>query len=606
MANFLRDKSIKYLNKDFDSLKRDLIEYTKAHHSGVFQSFNEASPGMALLELNAYVGDVLSYYMDQAFNELKQETARQEKNVVSFAKSLGYKPKGNRAARGTAHFILEVPATTNTIGEVVPDDIYSPIVKKGARLSGPNSSIFETLDNVSFSSSFERDVTGSQFDSTTGLPTHFALRKSVPIVAGETTTDSVSIGAFEQFKTIELSEKNVLEIISVTDSDGNEWVEVDYLAQNMVFDDDVNTSSDSSEVPYILRYISVPRRFIVDRNPTTNKTSIIFGSGDGISFDDELIPNLADLALPLAGRATFTSYPLDPQNFIKTRGLGLSPFNTTLTINYRTGGGLATNVAPGTIKSVSQAVFDFSSTTLNASTKSNVEGSLEVINLDRTDGGGPPETISEIKANSAAYFATQNRTVTAEDYIARTLSIPEKFGKPDKVFVKKSNTNSLAIDLHVLSRDSNNHLTTASTNLKNNIKTYLEPHRMLTDGVNILDAKIINLKMNFGIVVGSKFNRSEILAKCLSEIKNYFDTNRQQIGQPIIISDLSADLQSILGVISVYEIKFSNAIGSIDGLDYSTTRFDVRANTNNNIIYCPDDAIFEIKYPNRDLSGVAK
>lgn len=606
MANFLRDKSIKYLNKDFDSLKRDLIEYTKSHHSGVFQSFNESSPGMALLELNAYVGDVLSYYIDQSFNELKQETARQEKNVVSFAKSLGYKPKGNRAARGTAHFMIEVPSTTNNIGEVVPDEIYSPILKKGAKIAGPNSTTFETLDNISFSSSFERDVTGSRFDSTTGLPTHFALRKSVSIVAGETTQDTVVVGAFEQFKTIELSTQNVLEIISVTDSDGNEWVEVDYLAQNTVFDNDRNTGTDSSEVPFVLRYVSVPRRFIVDRDPVTNKTSIIFGSGNGLSFDDELIPNLADLALPLAGRNTFTSYSLDPQNFIKTRSLGLSPFNTTLTINYRTGGGLATNVPPGSIKNVSEAAFDFSSTTLNPSKKSSVEGSIEVINLDRTDGGGPPETISEIKANSAAYFATQNRTVTAEDYIARTLSIPEKFGKPDKVFVKKSNTNSLAIDLHVLSRDSNNHLITASANLKNNIKTYLEPHRMLTDGVNILDAKIINLKVSFGVVTGAKFNRSEILAKCLSEIKFYFDTNTQQIGQPVILSDLSANLQSILGVISVYEIKFSNAIGSIGGLEYSTTRFDVRAHTNNNIIYCPDDAIFEIKYPNVDIVGVAK
>jgi hypothetical protein len=273
---------------------------------------------------------------------------------------------------------------------------------------------------------------------------------------------------------------------------------------------------------------------------------------------------------------------------------------------YRTGGGQDTNVPAATINTVTNVTLDFITTSLDTAKKGAVESSIEVINLNKTDGGGPSETISEIKANAAAWFAAQNRVVTREDFIARVMSMPEKFGKTDKIFVKRNNINALSLDMHILSRDANNHLALASANLKKNIKTYLNPFRMLTDGVNILDAKIINLKVNFGIVVSSKYNRTEILAKCLSSIRDYFNINKQQIGQPIIISDLSADIQSILGVISVYEIGFSNIFGTNDGLDYATTRFDVLANTNNNIVYCPDDSIFEIKYPAKNIIGVAK
>jgi len=606
MAEFNKEKTIKYLNRDFSTFKRDLMKFTDAHFTGSFQDFNESSPGMALLELNAYVGDVLSFYMDQQFSELKQETARQEKNVVSFAKSLGYRPKGNRAARGKVHFIIEVPATTDDLGNTVPDDSFSPILRKGSKAGGPNGTTFETLDNVVFSASIGREVTGSQFDASTGLPTHFALRKPVDVIAGETKTDTVSVGDFEQFKTVELSNENVIEVISVVDSDGNDWTEVDYLAQDTVFDSDVNTDEDNFEVPYVLKLLTVPRRFITDRDPTTKKTSLVFGSGDGVNFDDQLIPNLGDYALPLAGRKTFTAFELDPQNFLKTRSLGLSPFNTTLTIKYRVGGGPDTNVPPGSIRNVENALISFNATNLNVQKKSATEGSIECINMKSTQGGAPPESISEIKANGAAFFAAQNRVVTKDDFVARVLTIPEKFGRPEKVFVKRNNTNALAIDMHVLSKDPNGHLTTATSTLKKNIKKYISQYRMMTDGINILDAKIINLKMDFGIVVSPKFNRSEVLTKCLDVAIDYFDVDEQQIGQPIVISDLSSELQSVLGVISVYEIKFSTTMGTHDGFSYSSTRFDVTSQTMNNIIYCPDDAIFEIKFPRRDIVGVAK
>lgn len=614
MSQPQKTSHIKYLNRDFAGFKRDLINYSQAHRSGVLQDFNEASPTMAILELQSYVGDVLSYYQDFQFNELRRETARQLENVVSFAKSLGYKPQGKRAARVRETFFIEVPATTVN-GQSVPDDRYSPILRKGSQVKGPGGIFFETLDDLVFSGStvdYPRQVTGSQFDPTTGAPTYFAIKKDVQVVAGQTVTESFTVGDFVQFRQIDLSQNDVLEILSVVDSSGQEYTEVDHLAQDTVFDIESNPDDDSDVVPYVMKLVTVPRRFEVDRDPSTGVTSLIFGSGDGQNLDDELVPNLADLAIPLAGRRTFSSFPLDPQNFLKTRSLGVGPYNTTLTVKYRVGGGTETNVVPRSIDTPSNVQLDFSSTTLDPLRRAAVIGSLACLNLKASEGGAPAETVTEIKANSSAFFAAQDRVVTREDVIARVMSLPSKFGKPEKVFVRKNPISPASLDLHMLAKDVNGHMTYASPNLKANVKTYLSRYRMMTSGINILDGTIINLRCNFGVVLSSLANRTEVLVACLNVVKDYLDIDRRQIGQPIVVSELAGLIQAVAGVVSVYEIVFTNVIGNavLPGsqltMPYSTTRFDVTAFRRNEIIYCPAGAIFEVKYPTLDIVGVPK
>lgn len=602
--DYFKDQSIKYINRDFSSIKKDLIKFSQAHHSGVFQDFNETSPGMAILEMCAYVGDILSFYQDQAFNELKMETARQVENVSAFAKSLGYKPKGKRSAQGMQTFLIEVPSTNNG-KTIVPDEDYAPILRKGARVIGPNGTTFETLDDIDFSVSNvdrPRAITGSRFDDATGEITHFALQKSVEIIAGETKTSTFTINDFEQFLTIELPNEDVIEVISVEDSDGEIWYEVDYLAQELVYDYATNENADSLYVPYSLKLKAVPRRFITDTNLLTRKTSLIFGSGDGVNFDDELIPNLADMSLPLAGRRTFTSYAIDPQNFLKTMTLGMSPFNTTLTVTYRVGGGLVTNVPAGSIDVVKEATLDFSVDGLDADKKSQVVSSIETINTSKTEGGNEQETISEMKANSAAYFAAQNRCVTREDYIARVMSIPSKFGKPEKVFIKRNMFNDNTVDIHILTKDENGHLIKPTSTLMQNVKSYLSAYRTLTSGINITPSEIINILVEFGVVVSPKFNRTEVMVKCLDVVRDYLNIDNFQIGSPIILSDIHAEIQKVYGVISVYELQIKNAIGS----GYSNSSFDVKTWTQNNILYCPENSIFEVKYPIKDIIGKSK
>lgn len=608
-SSTIKEADVKYLNKDFQGFKRDLMEYAKTHFSGVFGDYNESSPGMMLLELQAYIGDVLSYYLDQQFNEMRMQTAQQEKNIMLFAKSKGYKPRGPAASIVNQAFFVEVPATLSG-SEYIPDYRFAPRLLPGTRVAGPNGTYFETYEEINFaSSSIESPLTKVVTVRTTGTnnPEKFALKKTVNMTAGQTVTDTVSVVGFSPFYRYELSQPDVIEVLSVVDSDGNVWHETDYLSQDTVIIPVANSDSDNDTVPYVVKLQTVPRRFTIDRDITTGKTSLQFGSGDGISYDDEIIPNIADMALPIPGRGYYTNFVLDPQNFLKTTSLGMSPRDVSLVVTYRIGGGSQTNVPVGTINTIDSFSYDFATTFTgpNAVIASSVISTLETTNVSKADGGAPSETPSEIKANSDSYFAAQQRAVTREDYMTHILSMPSKFGRPEKVFITKDMVNPLALDIHILSKDSAGHLQLATSNLKENISKYLRRLRMLTDGVNILDGKIINFGVSFGIVVGSKFNRTEVLSQCLQTIKDYFDVDRQQIGQAIVKSDVEAALQVVNGVVSVYDLTFTNLFGTVAGFDYSSVRHDF-SNPRNGIIYCPQDSIFEIKNPNIDIVGETK
>lgn len=603
--NVRKERIVSLLNRDFKSLKRDLITYANAYSTGSFSDFNEASPGMSLLEFAAYVGDGLNFYIDQAFNE-GGDSATQPKNVVANAKARGYRPQGKRPSVGQLSWAIVVPATVDAFGNVVPNDTYTPVLMKGSQGIAKNGVPFETLDDIPFSATLGRAVTGSAFDPTTGIPTAFAIQRTIDAVAGKTVRESVTVTDFQPFRRIDLAQADVIEIISVTDSQENEWFEVDYLAQDWVFVPQTNTNSDSDEVPYVLKLQTAPFRFIVDRDITTGISTLVFGSGDGVNFDDELIPNVASYSLPLAGRRSFSSFAIDPQNFLRTRSLGLSPHNTTLTIMYRVGGGSETNVPARSVRQVSNAILSFPASNLDPVTKGRVEGSIGCLNFGSMTGGGPPETLREIKANSAAFFAAQNRAVTREDIIARTLSIPAKFGRPEKVFVKPSTVGRFAYDIHVLSLDADGILGKATPTLKSNLATYLRKFKMLTDGINILDADILDIRVHFGVTVVPGKNRSEILLSCTERLSDYFAQDKMQIGQPIIVSDVVSVLNATTGVVSVYEISFVNVFGFSDGLSYSDDRLNISSNLRDGMLVCPPEAIFQVKYPAKDIVGSAK
>ncbi len=602
-------RSIRYFGKDFETLKKELSDHLKVYFPDIYQDFNESSVGIMLAELMAFIGDNLGFYLDRKFNESFIESARESRSVAKHARQLGFKAFGKSAATGNVSAFIKVPARTVN-SQIIPDMRFAGTIKKGAKLKSKTGKTFETLVDVDFSSV---DINNPKFvvvgdrNPTTQQPTTFVLRRNgVSVKAGETKSATFNVGSYEAFKRISLVDDDVLDIISVRDADNNIWYEVDFLAQDTVFDSVVNTGADTSDVPYVMKLRSVPYRFVSEYDIFTRKTALKFGSGDAQKFDGELIPNLGDLSLPLLGRDTFTDFTIDPQNFLKTRTLGLAPVNTTMTVRYRVGGGLDTNAGSHEITTVAESVFAVGDSTLSTATVKDVGSSFAVVNNNPIRGGRDELTVDEMRELISAFFAAQGRTVTAEDFIARALSMPAKFGSVFRAHARASAINKNAVELIVLSQDSSGYVTTAPSSLKNNLKSYLGRFRMLTDAVELLDGEIINLAIELAILTNPDFNKSEVLANCLDELIQQFKIKKWQINQPIVKSQLKSLVQQVPGVESVYTLNFINRIGNFDNRSYSSTSYNIKANTKSGILYCKDNAIFEVKYPLKDIFGVAK
>jgi len=484
-TNTTKKRNIRYLDRDFDGLKKNLVQHLKTYFPNDYNDFNESSAAMMFAELGAYIGDTFNFYLDKRFNESFIESASELKNIFKHSKQLGFKAFGKTAAAGLVDTFLNVPALS-TAGAIGPDMRFAGKVKRAAKLKSRAGKTYETLDEVDFSKvnigEGSLDVEVAERDSTTNLPVTFVLRvRDVPIKAGETTTTTASVGDYLKFRNVALADDDILEITKIMDSDGNRWYEVDFLVQDTVFDMVSNIGQDSATVPYVLKLRSVPYRFISEYDFATGKTSITFGSGDAQSFDGELIPDLGDLSLPAFGKETFTDFSIDPQNFLKTRTLGLTPVNTVLTIFYRVGGGFDTNAGSGEIDNVVEKSFEVSDSSLSTSTVRDVSNSFSVLNSSPIQGGSDQLDPEEIKHLIPAQYASQSRVVNAPDFIVRTLSMPAKFGSVFRVNPRLNPLNRNSVELVILSRDSNGHVTVAPNQLKTNLKTYLSKFRMLTD-----------------------------------------------------------------------------------------------------------------------------
>jgi len=527
---------------------------------------------------------------------------------LKHAKQLGYKPTGKAAATGLVDGFIVVPASSSS-GQIIPDMRYAGTIKKGAQLKSNAGEVYETLLDADFSTIdiSDPDLVQVADRNTDGVPITFALRKvNIDIKAGETKNTIFSVGGYQAFRKLTIAEDDVLEILEVKDSETNEYYEVDFLAQDTIFDGVANAGEDATDVPYILKLKSVPFRFITEFDIENNRTSMIFGTGDADTFDGDLIPDLGDLSLPLYGKDTFTDFFLDPQNFLKTRTLGLSPVNTTLTVRYRVGGGAATNAGAEEVKTVSNSVFDVGDTTLNTTTIQDVGNSFSVINPAPIRGGRDELSIEEIRALISANFAAQGRMVNAEDFIARSLSMPSKFGSIFRANAKVSALNKNAVELHILSRNAAGQVTEAPQDLKTNLKKYISRFRMLTDAIEILDGEIINVAINFEVLTNPDYNKSDVVVNCIEALKDFFSVDVWQINQPINMTDIFVKLAEISGVLSITKIEVSNRVGNFDSRSYSTTIHNIKENTRNGIIYSKENAIFEVKYPNKDIVGVAK
>jgi hypothetical protein len=624
-------RDINYVGKDFFSLKQNLIDYAKTYFPNTYSDFNDASPGMVFIEMASFIGDLLSFYQDTQLKESIISYANERKNILALAQAMGYKPKVTTPAATTLTVYQLVPSiyksSGNTGTNYEPDSSYYLRINEGMQVSSKENSsiVFRTTEVVDFSKDTNREISVYQTQAVTNIPELYLVSKKVQAISATIYETVVTIPSnATDYPTIELSDTNIISIVSVIDTSTNtKWYEVPYLAQETIFSDKPNIEYNSnyyqfsSTVPYILELQKVPNRFCV-RIGTDNKTILQFGNGNSTQFNEIILPSSKNVGLGLASSIERLNSNIDPSNFLKTNTLGVSPAGKTLRIKYLVGGGVTANVNANTLTNLSSITFDEDLLSVtNTALYNTIKQSVAVENNEAATGGRGAESLEEIRQNAIAAFGAQNRAVTKQDYIIRALTMPEKYGSVAKVHVAQDiqldsnvenniqiENNPFAINMYTLGFDSNKKLTTLNQACKFNLKTYISEYRLLTDAVNILDGFIINIGIDFDIIVYSNYNKSEVLARCLSEMKTYFDIDNWTFNKPINISEIELILANVEGVMSVPSVKIKNLYGD-SGL-YSSYSYDVDTATLGKIIYPSlDPSVFEVKYPNKDIKGRA-
>jgi hypothetical protein len=611
-----------YLNKDFNQLKSTLVDYIKNNYQN-YTDFGQSSPGNMFIDLAAYVGDVLSFYTDTQVQETLLLEAKERKNILPIAYSLGYSPKITKPSTVVLDVYQLIPS--DAANAYTPDFRYTLKIPQNSTINStqqPNITfITEDIVDFSYSSSFDpTDITVYSYYTGTTDPLFYVLKKQVNAYSGQIRTQSFNFGAVEQFSQIQLSDTDIIQIINAVDSDGNIWYQVPYLAQDtieiptentLVFSPDYYTSRNES--PYILKLKKVNRRFVSQFIDDTT-LEISFGAGVTNNADETIIPNPYNVGLGIQNGISKINTAFDPSNFFFTNEYGLAPRNTTITFTYVVGGGPLSNVPANDINQINTVNPIINDYNLDSNIVQLVLNSINFNNNIGATGGGPGDTLEEIRQNTLAQFPTQLRNVTKADYLVRTLSMPSKYGYISKAYVDQALSvnpdtdrveqvnNSLSLDVYVLSTNVDNKLTNAGFSIKRNLKTYLSQFKMLTDAINIKDAYYINIGINFEIQVLQGFNSQQVLLAAITSLQQYFDINKWSINQPIILSQVENAIScaGVNGVAAVKKLEFINKTGG----NYSPYAYDLNGATLNGVIYPSlDPSIFEIRYPNSDIIG---
>ena len=589
-----------YLNRDFQDFRNELVKYASTYFKDKIQDFSEASMGGLFLDMAAYVGDNMSYYLDHQFKELNPVTVVEAENIETMVRNAGIKVNGNSPASVEVDFYIEVPAIQDSITKLyIPDETTLPVIKDNCTVSSGSGITFNLTEELDFK---KKTPNGTFVAETTPIPdangvvSSFVFKMRGLCVSGvvETQTTVVS-NAFIPFRTISLDEPHVSSILRVYDSDGNDYHEVESLAQDTVFKKNRLSNGDTS-----IEVIATPYRFITETSINTRETVLRFGSGDGANILEAKVPDAADMALPLYGKETFSAYSLDPNRLLQTTSLGVSPTNTTMTIVYRHGGGANHNVDPDEIRTVDEMDMTFLPG-VSFAVAQGIRNSIGVSNPKAANGGAAAPTLAQLKSFVTATRTMQNRIVTTDDLLARIYTLPTEFGIVYRANVLPNPENALSSILYVVSLDSESKLTSSSDALKKNLSTYLNEFRLIGDAMDILDASVINFQIKVTCRFSHNANKYELISLITREITKLYQKETIALGKPIVKSDITNVVINQPGVVSCVSIDLVNVAGSIQDRDYSPTTKNLDLALKDDIYFAEPYEIFELRHPEYDI-----
>ena len=601
----MADNNISYLNKTFPEFKDSLVNYARTYFPTAYNDFTEATPGALFIDMASYVGDVMSFYLDTQVQENFLLYAKEKENLFALSYMLGYRPKVSYAANTLVDLYQLIP-TSGSGTNLVPDYRYALIVPENTQLtSNANGTKFLTTQKIDFRDTGSAEVTFVDND-------YFLIKKSTPAVSAEIRSTTLTFTTPEKFSISNITDTNILQILDATDTQGNSWYEVPYLAQSTVFDKVVNPTSGSDGVPYLIRLKRVPRRY-VSRFLSDNTLQLEFGAGVANTSDNSILPNPDTIQLGLVPGISNLYNNFNQASVFFTQEYGLAP-SSNITVRYLVGGGVTSNVASNTITTIDNAPAYFPSG-ITGNLADNIKASLASNNPDVASGGRNGDQVEEIRNNAFYAYQSQLRAVTREDYMVRALSLPSDYGSISKVYVTQDvvrealatptistieENNPLSLDMYVLAYNSNKQLTASSTTLKNNLASYINQFRMVTDAINIKDAFYINIGVNFDIVVASGYSNNDVVTNCIVALQDHFAIEKWNINQPIVLADITSRLLQVKGVQNVIKVEIVNKQGG----NYSPYAYDIPGATRlGNIYPSVDPSVFEVRFPNIDIQG---
>ena len=589
---------IRYTNRDYNSIRNALVEHAKRYYPDTYQDFSEAGFGSLMLDSVAYIGDILSFYLDYQVNESFLNSAVEPDNVLRLARQMGYKAPLAASSRGIAAFYAIVPANTSGLG---PDITKLPTLIRNTQLATPGGVSFLLTEDIFFGSP-QNEVVVARADEVSGAPTHYAIRAYGQVISGELKTVNKTVGAFEPFLRVAVNDGNIAEISSVIDEEGHEYFEVDYLSQDTVYKEVKNTGDNQDSVKSVLKLAAVPRRFVVEN--TDEGTFLQFGMGSETEMSTNSFRDPSELIMNLHGRDYTTDTAMDPSVLNTTDKLGIVPANTTLRIAYRVNSVSNTSIAARTLTMVTNPIVRFDQGTVTPAENANILGSFEVSNEKPITGGELDITLREIKQRTIDHFATQNRAVTKADYTAMVYRMPPTFGAVKRCHILQDQDSlKRNLNLYVISEDSDKNLVETNASIKSNLKTWLNRVKMINDTIDILDAKVVNLGVNFSVVIDPEKDKHDVLSSA-TETLNSIYSDKMNISEPFYITEIWQRLGKVEGVVDVVEVEVVKKTGGL----YSSTSLDVDQNmsADGRYIIAPENVIFEIRYPRGDIKGTIK
>lgn len=588
---------INYYSRDFESIKQSLVEHVKRYYPDVYKDFNEASFGSIMLDTVSYIGDVLSFYLDYQANESFLNTATELKNIIKLSRQLGYKYNNVPTSYGLASFFITVPSTTNG---TAPDTRYIPVLKAGSEFGAENGTSFLLMDDVRFDKD-DNEVVVAANDPVTGIPTYWAIKSYGSVISGRYENAEIEVGQLSRFLKVKIPLNNVAEIVSVFDSEGYEYYEVENLSQDVIYIPISNKGETKKEVESLLRPYSVPRRFTVERDNLY--AYLQFGYGvDASNFAKETITDPSEVVIKKVGKRYISDTSFDPTRLVNSDKLGIVPVNTTLTVKVRTNNSSELNVGVDKLTKVNKSIFEYvDRPNLSTDLVNFVNTSLEVTNEEKIVGQVSINGPEDLKIRAMSTVSTQNRAVTLQDYKALVYNMPNTFGSIKRVnVIRDQNSFKRNLNMYVVSQDENSYLTQTNQVIKENLKIWLSNNRMINDTIDILDAKILNLGINYSVVGDLNVNNDELLKKCNDRLKEYYSYVRE-IGEPFFISDVSRTLKEVKGVLDIVTIQVVNKYGGV----YSDLTYDLDKNrsADGRYIEVPENVIYEIKFADQDIKG---